>query len=148
MEKRNIQISLEEAKEWYNSGDSFKKELALKAYKKEELIDLGFCDILSKIDYCTDERNKIKEKAVMYEKLLIVATYLNSIYEKEYHDGVRLYFYIKPKNQIILTKGFKYKSFTIADTIIKGNYPVYFNSSKAAKKAIDILGEELNVLFE
>ena len=34
MEKRNIQISLEEAKEWYNSGDSFKKELALKAYKK------------------------------------------------------------------------------------------------------------------
>ena len=25
-EKRNIQISLEEAKEWYNSGDSFKRE--------------------------------------------------------------------------------------------------------------------------
>ena len=24
-EKRNIQISLEEAREWYNSGDSFKK---------------------------------------------------------------------------------------------------------------------------
>ena len=33
-EKRNIQISLEEAKEWYNSGNSFKRELALKVYKK------------------------------------------------------------------------------------------------------------------
>ena len=36
-EKRSIKISLEEAKEWYNSGDSFKKELALKAYKEIEL---------------------------------------------------------------------------------------------------------------
>ena len=34
MEKRNIQISLEEAREWYNSGDSFKRELALKAIVK------------------------------------------------------------------------------------------------------------------
>ena len=148
MEKRNIQISLEEAKGWYHSGDSFKRELALKAYKKKELIDLDFCDILSKMDYYTDERNKIKEKAIMYEKLLIVATYLNSIYKKVYHDGVRLYFYIKPKNQIILAKGFRYKSFTILDTIIKSNYVIYFNSPEAAKQAIDILGDELNILFE
>ena len=33
-EKRNIQISLKEAREWYNSGNSFKRELALKAYKE------------------------------------------------------------------------------------------------------------------
>ena len=45
MEKRNIQISLEEAKEWYNSGDSFKRELALKAYNKNEL----YIDIYSNI---------------------------------------------------------------------------------------------------
>lgn len=148
MEKRNIQISLEEAKEWYNSGDSFKKELALKAYKKEELIDLGFCDILSKMDYYTDERNKIKEKAIMYEKLLIVAAYLNSIYKKECHNGARLYFYIKPKLQINFMKDFEYKSFKITATIIKNDYTIYFNSSKAAKQAIDILGDELNILFE
>ena len=148
MEKRNIQISLEEAKEWYNSGDSFKRELALKAYKKEELIDLSFCDILSKMDYYTDERNKIKEKAIMYEKLLIVATYLNSIYKKEYHNGGRIYFYIKPKVQINLIKDFEYKSFKITATIIKNDYTIYFNSIEAAKKAINILGDELNVLFE
>lgn len=41
-EKRNIQISLEEAREWYNSGDSFKKELALKAYEEEELKELNY----------------------------------------------------------------------------------------------------------
>lgn len=148
MEKRNIQISLEEAKEWYNSGDSFKRELALKAYKKEELIDLGFCDILSKMGYYTDKRNKIKEKAIMYEKLLIVTAYLNSIYKKECHNGVRLYFYIKPKLQINLPKELEYKSFKITSTILKNDYTVYFNSVEAAKQAIDILGDELNILFE
>ena len=146
MEKRNIQISLEEAKEWYNSGDSFKRELALKAYKEKELTIISYNEILKIVE--SYNKKLIYIKSQVYEKLLIVATYLNSIYKKEYHEGVKLYFYIKPKNQIILTKGFKYKSFTIADTVIKSNYVIYFNSLEAAKQAIDILGDELNILFE
>ena len=46
-EKRNIQISLEEAREWYNSGDSFKRELALKAYNKNELYIDTYSNILT-----------------------------------------------------------------------------------------------------
>ena len=51
MEKRNIQISLEEAREWYNSGDSFKKELALKAYKKEELVCVTYGQIMTALNH-------------------------------------------------------------------------------------------------
>ena len=37
MKKRNIQIDLNTAKEWYLSRDSFKQELALQAFTKKEL---------------------------------------------------------------------------------------------------------------
>lgn len=50
MEKRNIKLDLETAKKWYKGGDETLKELALQAYKKEELKDSlpnsweEFCD--------------------------------------------------------------------------------------------------------
>ena len=35
MESRNIALTLEKAKEWYNSGSSDLKEVALQAYTEE-----------------------------------------------------------------------------------------------------------------
>lgn len=43
--KRNIQVSLKEAKEWYNSNNETLKELALKTYNKEEIESMAFKDI-------------------------------------------------------------------------------------------------------
>ena len=37
MEERNIKVSLDTAKEWYNGSDKTLKQLALQAYKEEEL---------------------------------------------------------------------------------------------------------------
>ena len=37
MKKRNIQIDIDTARNWYLSKDSFKQELALQAFSKEEL---------------------------------------------------------------------------------------------------------------
>ena len=37
MEERNIKVSLDTAKEWYNGSDETLKQLALQAYKEEEL---------------------------------------------------------------------------------------------------------------
>ena len=37
MEKRNIQIDKETARKWYNGNDNTLKELALQAFKEEEL---------------------------------------------------------------------------------------------------------------
>ena len=149
-EKRNIQISLEEAREWYNSGDSFKRELALKVYKKEELEET-YLNIIGKVPYDTTRKNSIKRD--MYVKLLNTAAYVNSIYPKDHRKGIKYYF------QYILTKRgtcteysqpLFHKGFYINKTFV--HYPetfvVTFDSKEAAKKAIDILGDELNVLFE
>ena len=39
-EKRNVSISLEEAREWYKSGNNVLKAIALKAYSEQEFIIL------------------------------------------------------------------------------------------------------------
>ena len=45
-------------------------------------------------------------------------------------------------------KKHKYKGFSINKSVDKSEYDIAFNSEEAAKQAIDILGDELNVLFE
>lgn len=38
MEERNITVTLEKAKEWYNSGDATLQEIALQAFSRDEII--------------------------------------------------------------------------------------------------------------
>lgn len=38
MEKRNVEITLNKAKEWYNSNNPSLKELALQAFTEKELV--------------------------------------------------------------------------------------------------------------
>ena len=146
MEKRNIQISLEEAREWYNSGDSFKRELALKAYSETELSINTYINILALLK--DEVIANSKEKAGIYRKLLNIAIYYNSIYPEEYNPllGEQQYYIITKEGASTLY--FKYKDFVINKSICKSDYEIVFNTKEAAKKAIDILGDELNVLFE
>ena len=146
MEKRNIQISLEEAREWYNSGDSFKKELALKAYSETELSINTYRDILALLK--DEVIANSKEKAGIYRKLLNTAKYYNSIYPEEYNPllGEQQYYIITKEGASTLY--FKYKDFVINKDVCKSDYEIVFNTKEAAKKAIDILGDELNILFE
>ena len=145
-EKRNIQISLEEAKKWYNSGDSFKRKLALKAYSKVELSVNNYSDILALLKIET--RANSLDKAEVYRKLLNVAKYLNSISSIEYNSRIcrQNYYVITKKSTLSLF--IKYKGFCINKNMYKSDYEIVFNSSNSAKQAINILGEELNVLFE
>lgn len=144
-EKRSIKISLEEAREWYNSGNSFKRELALKAYSEAEL-SIHYSNI---IDYLKGEDIYINEmKARIYEKLLNIAKYYNSIYPEEYNPllGKQQYYIITKEGASTLY--FKYKDFVINKSVCKSDYEIVFNTKEAAKRAIDILGDELNILFE
>ena len=147
-EKRSIKISLEEAKEWYNSGDSFKKELALKAYKEIELRELSYSAILDMLP--EDFINKNIQKYLTYVELINVASYLNSICPPEYCKGTKdNYQYIISGNTNYVHM-IEYKGFKILRTSspFPQIYLATFNSEEAAKKAIDILGDELNVLFK
>ena len=145
-EKRNIQISLEEAREWYNSGDSFKKELALKAYSETELSINTYINILALLK--DEVIANSKEKAGIYRKLLNIAIYYNSIYPEEYNPllGEQQYYIITKEGASTLY--FKYKDFVINKSVCKSDYEIVFNTKEAAKKAIDILGDELKILFE
>lgn len=52
METRNIAVTLEEAKEWYNSGNTTLKEVALQAFSEKELKVKNFTDIKTLEDVC------------------------------------------------------------------------------------------------
>ena len=145
-EKRNIQISLEEAREWYNSGDSFKRELALKAYKEIELSITTYSDVRASLRN-TAIADSIA-KGEVYRKLLNVAKCFNSAYNIEYNSRIcrQNYYIITKKSTPALFV--KYKDFSINKNEYKSDYEIAFNSLNAAKQAIDILGDELNILFE
>ena len=145
-EKRSIQISLEEAREWYNSGNSFKRELALKAYKEIELSITTYSDVRASLRN-TAIADSIA-KGEVYRKLLNVAKCFNNIYSIKYdsHLRVPIYYTITKKGESILPT--KHKDFFINKSVCKSIYEIVFNSEEAAKKAIDILGDELNILFE
>lgn len=51
MEKRNITVTLDKAKEWYNSGNATLKEVALQAFNKDELV-YNFKNIKTFKDAC------------------------------------------------------------------------------------------------
>ena len=146
MEKRNIQISLEEAREWYNSGDSFKKELALKAYKEIELSITTYSDVRASLRN-TAIADSIA-KGEVYRKLLNVAKCFNNIYSIKYDSHLRVPIYYTITKKWESAYFTKYKDFFINKSVCKSPYEIVFNSEEAAKKAIDILGDELNILFE
>ena len=145
-EKRNIQISLEEAKEWYNSGNSFKRELALKAYKEIELSITTYSDVRASLRN-TAIADSIA-KGEVYRKLLNVAKCFNNIYSIKYDSHLRVPIYYTITKKWESAYFTKHKNFFINKSVCKSPYEIVFNSEEAAKKAIDILGDELNVLFE
>ena len=146
MEKRNIQISLEEAKEWYNSDNSFKRELALKAYSETELSISTYSDILALLN--DKVRGDSLDKSEIYRKLLNVAKYYNNIYPIKYDSHLHTQLYYIITKETISALFIKYKDFSINRSVSKSDYEIAFNSSNAAKAAIDIFGNELNILFE
>ena len=146
MEKRNIQISLEEAREWYNSGDSFKKELALKAYNKSELLKVNYFTILASLK--EEVIANSREKAGIYRKLLNISKYYNNLHPIKYDSHLRVPIYYTITKKWESAYFTKHKNFFINKSVCKSPYEIIFNSEEAAKKAIDILGDELNVLFE
>lgn len=145
-EKRSIKISLEEAREWYNSGDSFKRELALKVYKEIELSINTYNNILALLK--DEVKNNSREKAEVYRKLLNISKYYNNLQPIKYnpHLGLPNYYTITKKCESVFFT--KHKGFFINKSICTTTYEIIFYSEEDAKKAIDILGDELNILFE
>lgn len=149
MEARNISVTLEQAREWYNSGNTTLRTLALNAYAESELV--GY-------DYMKSCVNKDKVsltiphgdggKVLTNGKLAIIAKYLNGCWEMG--AGKTGYFIGKSSMggsaviaQIDLTNGIAiYEHKTVQYAGI-----VYFKNAEDAKKAAKMLGADIRYLF-
>ena len=146
MEKRNIQISLEEEIEQYNSDNYLKKEITNKEYKEKEIYINIYNNILALLK--DEVKNNSREKAGVYRKLLNISKYYNNLHPIKYDSHLRVPIYYTITKKWESAYFTKHKDFFINKSVCKSPYEIVFNSEEAAKKAIDILGDELNILFE
>lgn len=148
-EKRNVAISLEEAREWYKSGNNALKAIALKAYSENELAGYEYMksQVNTQPSGCSIPYSE-RGKWDTLHKLAIVAKYYNGSWEMK--AGKTGYFIGKSSmngsavvQQVNLTDGIAiYEHRTVQYAGI-----VYFKNAQDAKEAAKLLFDELNLLF-
>lgn len=149
MEARNISVTLEQAREWYNSGNTTLRTLALNSYAENELVGYEYMESCVNKDTVSltiphDDGGKVLTNG----KLAIIAKYLNGSWEMG--AGGTGYFIGKSSMggsaviaQIDLTNGIaicEHKTVQYAGV-------VYFKNQEDAIKAVKILGESVKDLF-
>ena len=154
MEKRNIQISLEQAREWYHNDCGLLRRLALSAFTEEELTEpQTFEEVCQRLeieglDLCwkspQEKVLKTMEKTSVSLKLGLIATYFNKDWQPETIG--RKWFIAQGISNcppVILENGF---SVLYHETVI---YPgiTYFKDQKSAIKAFNMLKDELTALY-
>ena len=126
MEERNITVTLNKAKEWFNSGNATLKEIALQAFSKEELTTFDFTkiktfeDALTALGYKESTkvyiRNTINDIS-MYSRASAAMTKLNIIRKalnlgEDLHltKNTKDYYIYYPCNPFITKSSAYYKS--------------------------------------
>ena len=159
METRYVTVSLEKAREWYNSNNSSLKEIALQAFDKEELEQVDLKEIINLLLSYTEITNTqriqleslIKRKDIVKvsaPKLLrILACYFNGEFwkKKEGEDG---YFFYKKESGFMNTYSPKVMDkYWCISSHTSVSYPtlVYFKKEKDCKEAYNIM-KSLNKL--
>ena len=164
MEKRNITVSLEEARNWYNSQNQTLRKLALQAYTEKELnepqnfkevleslgvqslnlnMKLGGKDASSTMRLSKEIGIEIGSALTLHMKLALIAKYFNGTWRPEmdktkYFLGRTAYLYDIP-NRAKLDNGY---FIGIHERVA---YPgiVYFQKQEDVKKAYEMLKDEL-----
>lgn len=144
-EKRNITISLKEAREWYKSNNKALREIALKAYSENELAGYEYMKSqISLIKTACELLYSERGKWDTLHKLAIMAKYYG---DWKMEAGRIDYFIGKVTSHgPIVTK--------LGDNLAILRYEtaqyagvVYFQKAQDAKDAADLLGDELKLLF-
>lgn len=162
MEKRNITVSLEEARNWYNGEDQTLRRLALQAYTEKELKEpQNFKEVLESLGVKSINLNiSLKGKSAsstlkpfkevyigneltLHMKLAFIAAYFNGTWEPDtsktkYFLAKTHYFYDLP-NSIKLNPNY------CIGTHERVMYPgiVYFRNQEDVRKAYEMLKDEL-----
>ena len=149
MEERNITVTLNKAKEWFNSGNATLKEIALQAFSKEELNRFDFTkiktfeDALTALGYKESTkvyiRNTINDIS-MYSRASAAMTKLNII-RKALNLGKDLHLTKNTENSHIY---YPYNPFITNNSTY---YKIEINSGKMEVIGkIKSEGEEYNIL--
>ena len=138
METRNIEVSIEEAHQWYKSGNETLKVLAMSAYTREELISYYLKSKAELINLYIP-RDKVKDFDILAEWSLI-ASFFNK--RKEIENNTR--YFIGKNNKINYDFTNKLFDNIYIFKYVNVEYPgiVYFNSKEDVRKAISMLGED------
>lgn len=146
-EKRNIKVTLEQAMEWYNSGNSTLRTLALSAYTEDEL-KLDFKYINSKVCntgfYVNVPVNEV-EKYKTLTDLAIIAKFFNGSWKKTINNAGYFISNCSRLNNVVCTcNGVDiYQHLSVQHAGI-----IYFKNKEDVIKAVEILGNRVKNLFD
>ena len=144
-EKRNIKVTLEEAIEWYNSGNNILRTLALSAYTEDEL-KLNFKYINSKVCntcICANVPVNEAEEYNTLADLAVIAKFFNGSWKKTtdntgYFLGNSMLELVDIYNGVGI---YQHKTVRYAGV-------VYFRNKEDAVKAVKILGDRVKSLLD
>ena len=147
-EKRNIKVTLEEAIEWYNSGNNTLRTLALSAYIEDEL-KCSFKYINSKVCntcLCTNVPADEVEKCSTLADLAIIAKFFNGSWKKTTDNTGYLLgnFNVGCGPVVDICNGVGVYQHTTEQYA----GVVYFRNQEDAVKAVKILGKRVKSLFD
>lgn len=152
MESRNISLTLEKAKEWYNSGSSDLKEAALQAYTKDELKIPEWQNIKTYEDarralningifeHYTNTPEEIIKHLRAIQKLDIIRKALNKDWKPSLIEGRVYYPYVKfypadKAREVASSNNWKLGESFIANgkkyTLVGGDYNYYYSAGLA-----------------
>lgn len=147
-EKRNIKVTLEQAIEWYNSGNATLRTLALSAYTEDEL-KFNFQYISNKVCntcVCVTVPANDGEKHNTLADLAVIAKYFNGNWKKTTcNTGYFLGNYNTNNGPVVdCCNGVGvYQHSTVQYAGV-----VYFKNQEDAIKAVKILGKRVKSLFD
>ena len=147
-EKRNIKVTLEQAMEWYNSGNSTLRTLALSAYTEDELkfnlkyINSKVCNTC----FCASVPANEAEKYNTLADLAIIAKFFNGSWKKTTNNtGYFLGNFNAGCGPVVDTCNgvgvYQHNTVQYAGA-------VYFKNQEDAIKAVKILGKRVKSLFD
>lgn len=148
MEGRSITVTLQQALEWYNSGNSALRTLAMSTYTKGEL-ELNYPFIVSKVDQIRDSFDiplKEHKNFKTLAKLATIAKYFNKEWRKTTSNtGYFIGNYNESNGPVVenLHSAAIYKHETVQYSGV-----IYFKNQEDVVKAIKILGDEVAELFK
>lgn len=163
MAKRNITVSLEEARKWYNGKDQTLRKLALQAYTENELTEpqtlkevlealgvhslhlnmkLGGKDAASTMKLSQEIGINIGSELTLHMKLAFIAKYFNGTWEPDMNKTK--YFLARTHHSYDLPNSIRLDTNYCIGTHERVMYPgiVYFQKQEDVRKAYEMLKAE------